>query len=314
MTPRFSVVIPAFNAARTIEATIRSVYLQTTGDFEIAVVDDGSSDDTVELARRLADERVTVLRQDHDGPAAARNLAISHTRGRFVCPLDADDLLLPHFLERMGEALEMHEHAGFAYTDAWMLDDTTQRVRRASAKAYQHPPRNPPDDPTEFVRLLLDRNFVYGCTLIRRSVLETVGGYVDGVSGSEDYELWLRIAAHGYVGARVDGRLAVYRVGQSVSNSSDPLKMNRAQQGVYRLVAERHPVDDATRALALARLETFRRLESRMIDRPAAGWRDRAWASLKGARRRALKPWRWQAAPDDVRLLIDETRAVRSGS
>lgn len=304
--PRFSVVIPAYNAERTIEATIRSVYLQTTDDLEVAVVDDGSTDGTIERVLAVADERVTIHRQENAGPSAARNLGIARTSGMYVCPLDADDLLLPSFLETMAAVLDRDEGAGFAYTDAWALDASTGRVRRTSAKAYQRPPRPAPTDPKQFLRELLDRNFVYCCSLIRRTVLEEIGGYADALNASEDYELWLRIVAHGYRAAMVDGRLAVYREGQPSSHSSDPLRMTRAKIGVYDLVATTYPVDEATRARAVALGARWRHRERRLLNTPPAGPAYRALELLKMVRRKALGPFRWyRDPPAEVRQLLD---------
>jgi glycosyltransferase involved in cell wall biosynthesis len=312
MNPRYSVVIPAYRAGRTIEATLRSVYLQTTHDFDVAIVDDGSPDDTVERARTLADERVTVLHQEHLGPSAARNLAIASTHGEYVCPLDADDLLLPHFLETMGAALDRNPDAGFAYTDAWTLDDVTGRIRRASAKAYQRPPTPAPTDRRAFFRELLDRNFVLCCVLIRRSVLEEVGGDDVRISGSEDWELWLRVVASGWSAVEVPGRLAVYREGQPASNSGDPLKMSRSVGAVYDLVAADERVDEADRARAVAYRASVRDLEHAIVDPSPRGPRDRVLDPLKRLRRRVLATvigWH-RSPPPPVRDLLQRTGAV----
>ena len=123
-SPRFTIVIPAFNAARTIGSSIRSVLQQTEQDFEVVVVDDGSTDDTVECARSFAtDPRVRVISQRNKGPSAARNAAVAAARALYVSMLDADDLWLPEYLEVMGGALDGNPDAPFAYTDAWVLDD-----------------------------------------------------------------------------------------------------------------------------------------------------------------------------------------------
>src|SRR5437016_179026 len=103
--PTFSVVMPALNAETTIGAAIRSVLAQTRTDFELLVVDDGSTDNTIDEVRRVADPRVRLLALKHRGVAVARNYAISEARARFVSMLDSDDLWLPSYLEVMGAAL-----------------------------------------------------------------------------------------------------------------------------------------------------------------------------------------------------------------
>ena len=97
--PNFSVVVAAYNAARTLPATIRSVLAQTRSDFELIVVDDGSTDGTADAARDAQDERVLYVPQQNLGPAAARNAGIAKATGTLVSFLDSDDLWHPTFLD-----------------------------------------------------------------------------------------------------------------------------------------------------------------------------------------------------------------------
>ena len=113
--PKFTAVIPAYNAAATLAPAIRSVQLQTVSDFELIVIDDGSQDETPELARSFCDdERIHVVTQENKGLPGARNAGIARARGRYVGLLDADDMWMPTFLEAMGEALDANPEAGFA--------------------------------------------------------------------------------------------------------------------------------------------------------------------------------------------------------
>ena len=94
--PLVTVVVPAFNAAATIEPTIRSILAQTLSDLEVIVVDDGSHDDTVGVVRRIeAQCPVKLVQRENGGPSAARNSGLEVARGRFVSVLDSDDLWLP---------------------------------------------------------------------------------------------------------------------------------------------------------------------------------------------------------------------------
>ena len=92
--PFFSVVIPSYNRGAFIEATLDSVFAQEFRDFEVIVVDDGSTDDTLERLQ-LYRERMTLLRQQNKGPGAARNLAVRHASGDYIAFLDSDDLWFP---------------------------------------------------------------------------------------------------------------------------------------------------------------------------------------------------------------------------
>jgi glycosyltransferase involved in cell wall biosynthesis len=206
----FSVVIAAHNAARTLPSTVRSVLAQTSPDFEIIVVDDGSTDGTNEALHGVRDDRITYIRQANLGPAAARNAGIERASGVYVCLLDSDDLWLPDYLETMGAALASDKSAGLAYTDAWRLDDVTRRVLRRTSMSGSRPPRQPPAQRDALLLALLERNFVYNSATIRRRVLDDVGGFKT-FTRSEDYELWLRIAASGARFVSAGKVLAVYR-------------------------------------------------------------------------------------------------------
>jgi hypothetical protein len=261
--PTFTIAMPAYNASRTIRAAIRSVLAQTRSDFELLVVDDGSRDDTPAQVARFDDERVRLLHQENSGPGAARNLAIRSGRGRYVSMLDSDDLWLPAYLETMAGILDRDPEVGLAYTDAWVLDDATGRIRRTSAMHYQHPPRDPPRDPHAFLALLLTRgNFVFTSTTIRREVLDRVGLFQSALKPAEDFGLWLRIVAGGFEARRTDEKLAVYRK-HAGSLSTDEAAILDGERESVRLVAEEFDVPEPIRELARARL--------RKLDRRLAG-------------------------------------------
>jgi glycosyltransferase involved in cell wall biosynthesis len=265
--PRFTVVIPAFNAARTIRSSIRSVLGQTEQDFEVIIVDDGSTDETSDCVRSFAaDPRLRVIRQSNGGPSSARNAGISAASGSYVSVLDADDLWLPEYLEVMGGALEANPDAPFAYTDAWVLDGETGRVRRASAMSYQHPPKTALSW-RPFFLLLLEHNFVYTSVTMRRSILDEVGGYDESLSTGEDWELWLRIVGRGTPPVRPPGSLAIHR-NHPASLANDTLKMTRNICEIYRRFAEDPAADAEVRALARRQLEEWTETARTLEDPP----------------------------------------------
>jgi glycosyltransferase involved in cell wall biosynthesis len=294
---RFSVVIPAFNAARTIDSSIRSVLGQTRQDLEVIVVDDGSTDGTVENVRRFEnDQRIRVLRQSNRGPAAARNAGIAAARGQYVSMLDADDLWLPEYLDVMATTLEANPDAPFAYTDAWVLDDESGRVRRTSAMAYQRPPRTALDGRTFFLRLLL-HNFVYTSTTLRGSVFDEVGVYDETLSTGEDWDLWLRIAHRGTPPVRAPGLLAIHRNHPS-SLATDTRTMMANICEVYRRFAEDEAEDHEVRALATGQLDYWTR-RLRGFEKPTP--RVRVRGRLGAIKRRVLNRWLWPGRrPDPV--------------
>ncbi len=198
--PRFSVVIPAYNAEQTIAETIRSVLAQSEPDLELIVVDDGSSDSSPELVASLAeaDPRLRLIRQQNTGTAGARNTGIAHAGAAYVSFLDNDDLWMPRYLERMGAALDSQPAAGFAYCDAYALDDVSLRIRRRTEFVSRPPP--PPGAPWELIVATLGRaNFVMSSATVRRAALDEAGGFRLDVGGVDDYDLWFRILLAGHV-------------------------------------------------------------------------------------------------------------------
>ncbi len=258
--PRFSVVIPAFNAAATVSSAIKSALSQTQPDLEVIVVDDGSADETAELARGFGDPRVRVVAQSNRGLPGARNAGIAVARGDYVAFLDSDDLLLPDYLELVERALREHPDVGFAYTDAYVFDAVSGRVRRRSAMARNRPPAPAPTDRNAFLLALLERNFVFVAVTVPRRVLETVGGFDETRTSAEDYELWLRIVVHGYRGACVPGRHALYRKHTS-QMSRNLATMTRSLVTVYDgLSMEAMPTAAHRELLARRRRDTRRAL------------------------------------------------------
>ena len=276
MTPRFSVVMPAFDAASTIGAAVNSVLRQTRDDLELIVVDDGSRDGTADVVRNAmaADGRVRLLGQPNRGPAAARNAGIAAARGGLVSMIDSDDLWLSEYLEQMDAALAQAPSAAFAYTDAWVLDDASGRIRATTAMAFQHPPDERLLDPTRFLHELLRRNFVYTAVTIRRPVLDAVGGYEERFRIGEDFELWVRIAASGRTGVRVPRVLAVHRDWPG-SLTSDAVRSALALADVYRTIHEEYPLRRRERTLARRRSDSWRR-QARVFERRSAVGRTRS--------------------------------------
>jgi glycosyltransferase involved in cell wall biosynthesis len=251
--PTFSVVMPAHNAAATVEAAIRSVLLQSVQDFELIVTDDGSTDDTAARASSLNDPRIRVIRQDGAGPSAARNAAIAVARGRFVSMIDSDDLWMPRYLETMGKALDENPQAGLAYANAWVLDEATGRIRRKTHMDTQSSVQRPVGT-TILVSRLVDENFIFGLATVRRSVLEQVGCYDERLGYGEDFELWLRIVEAGFGAVRVPEPLAVYRR-HSRSRTNQILRAHEGVCQTYGVIVSEHPLDEEARAIARRRHE-----------------------------------------------------------
>jgi hypothetical protein len=302
--------MPAYNAADTIGDAIRSVLAQTEPDFELIVVDDGSTDDTGgEIRRSTSDRRVRLIRQPNAGLAATRNRGLDEARGRYVSFLDADDLLLPGYLETMSATLDRFPDAAFAHCDFWVLDDATGRISTWHLGGLELP-----RDPFELMRLVLRRNVLHYATTARTAVLREVGRFNPRLRACEDVELWLRILAHGHAAVRAPGRLAVWR-SRAASLSTKAVLMTSSLCEVYRLVAEEYDVPDDIRALALARRRAEeRRLGALTGERRLAAAAERTRRELGKARRALTRPRGPADVPPEVAAAFPELARARDGT
>jgi glycosyltransferase involved in cell wall biosynthesis len=201
--PLVSVVVPAYNAATTVEATLRSILDQTVEDLEVIVVDDGSQDRTVEVVRQLDDPRITVLEQANRGPSSARNKGLAAARGRYVALLDADDLWLPDKLERQLGWLEQHPDVKSVQTGVFFVNDALDvvSVRRCAAA----------DD--VLLQTLRFQNLpaVPSTLLAERERIAAAGGFDTSLAILEDWNLAIQLARTGDLGS-IEDPLALYRV------------------------------------------------------------------------------------------------------
>lgn len=198
-----SVVIPAYNAARTIQPTLRSVLGQTVDDLEVIVVDDGSTDDTAGAVNTLADPRLRVLRQDNAGHAAARNTGIGEARGKWVAFLDADDLWLPNKLERQLAELRANPHIRALHAGAVHVDDALRPLFIGYAPAGKN---------TLLDVLCFDGLPGFMCTpIVDRTLLDEVGRFDPSLIILQDWELAIRLARCGELYS-LQEPLALYRV------------------------------------------------------------------------------------------------------
>jgi glycosyltransferase involved in cell wall biosynthesis len=289
--PAFTVALAAYNEADWVGTAIGSVLAQTREDFELIVVDDGSIDGTAEVVRGFqSDHRVQLVRQENRGLAAALNRAIAAGSAQYVSLIDADDLWMPTYLEEMGRALDADPGAGFAYTDAWILEHPSGRFQRQSSNAGMGEPDPLPSEAEEFLRLLIQANFVFGLATIRRSALDQVGGFNESLRACEDWELWIRLLAHGYRAARAPGRLAIVR-DRGGSMHTDERNMLIHVREVCRIAAEDLDTSEAVKALAGGRIRQADRSLKTFDRRTAAVWRGQR--RRLGNIRRALFPGRY---------------------
>jgi len=256
--PRVSVVIPAHNAASFLPETLASVSAQTFGDWEIVVVDDGSRDATWSILES-AGPRVRALRnQTALGPAAARNVALAQAHGELVAFLDADDLLLPSYLERqiarLDEAVAQGRRVGLVACDALLLDDG----RYAD---YTYLDMTPDRHLPITLDRVLRRNPIFISALVPRAVGQQVGWFDEALFGTEDFGLWLKILERGYEAIGNPEPLAVYRRSTGTV-STDIARQGANNRRAYELALARGALTSRQRRIATRAIRYNRAMEA----------------------------------------------------
>lgn len=183
--PKVSVVIPAYNSSAMVKEAIASVLAQTYDDFEIIVVDDGSTDDTESVVRSFGD-RVLYLKQENQGAGAARNSGIHASGGEYVAFLDSDDLWSPEKLSEQIPVLERDSELGLVYSD-WAVVSQDGPVEDSYLRKL------PAASGYVFDQLVQCGFILTSGVLLRRACLNDVGGFDNSLSIAQDYDLWLRI-------------------------------------------------------------------------------------------------------------------------
>jgi glycosyltransferase involved in cell wall biosynthesis len=220
-----SIIIPAYESAHTITATLDSVRCQTLRDYEVLITDDESSDGTLDICRRYAREhpemRISAVSIRHAGVAAARNDALARASGEYVSFLDSDDLWMPEKLEQVAALIGRDSQADLIYHDVMFIGRDGRRWRDSSGP--------PPSDP--YRRLLLGSNFLATTSVtVRRSCVALAGGFDCNPDFEicEDYELWLRLARAGAKFAYIPAVLAeIVRTDGSLSSNVTRHMRNR---------------------------------------------------------------------------------------
>lgn len=231
--PQVSVIIPACNGQAHIADAISSVLQQSYSDFELLVVDDGSTDDTAAIVRSFG-PAVHYRHKKNGGPGSARNAGIAHATGEFIAFLDQDDLWLPNRLAEQVPILQQDAQLGLVFSDA--VFETTMAQKEQNSFSIDKPYRG------HVFQELFCNNFIRNVTvLVRKTCFDRLG--LMDESGSmmitDDYNMWLRVAAH-YAITFVDKPLARCRWHEE-NLSADGERAYLDTMAALQNVLERHP-------------------------------------------------------------------------
>jgi hypothetical protein len=206
MIPRVAVIIPTFNRKEYVQETIDSVLAQIYSDYEVIVIDDGSSDGTGEALQVRFGDRIRYVWQENQGESAARNHGIKLSRGTYIALLDSDDLWLPEKLGKQVAILDANPDVVLVFTASWRIDEKGQRLEDEPSFGNVHQ-----NDPTLEALCLQNVMGNAGSTaMICRKQIERVGGFDQALQYGEDWDLWLRLRQQGKF-AFIDEPLACIR-------------------------------------------------------------------------------------------------------
>lgn len=282
-----SILVPVYNAAAFLEETVLSVLAQSHGEWELLLIDDGSTDATGALLRSLSqiDPRIRIFRQANSGTQAARNLGLEHARGEWIALLDHDDIWLPRKLERQLEVAREHPGVELLFCNFSRWDGKRELDRHFTRESRL---------PRGIVLEKLARRCLFGAltVLIRREALLRAGGFDVRFLRCGDWDLWLRLAEQG---VKVQGTLDVlarWRVWEGNLSGSIP-KMRREEVLVLEAALQRAATEER-RAL-------YRRCLS---DKRGDLAMHEALAQAGDGHQVARAAWQaWQLSPGRLRLL-----------
>jgi hypothetical protein len=217
---RVSVIVPLYNKARFVQRSLDSIRAQTWTDFELLVVDDGSTDESAEVVAGYTEPRLRLIRQANAGPGAARNRGLAEARGEYVAFLDADDEWLPEFLARSLACLERHGTAcsasGYRLYPGGHSTEPMWRRRGLADGVYRMAPNC---RPWFAVHLLA---YLTPCTTVTKTeVLRQWGGFFDQWKClyGEDSHLWLKVLLHEVVAVQMEPLVHVHTEASNLSGN-----------------------------------------------------------------------------------------------
>ena len=216
-----SVIIPCYNQAKYLREAVESIVSQTYTDWEIVIVDDGSTDGSFDLALDLEHEysNIEAIKTNDVGASNARHKGINRTTGEYYLPLDADDKIAPNYFEKTIPILEANKELGFVYVDTVYFDETSSRII--------------PSLEYNFFRLL-QANYISYCSLFRREAYFDCGGYdLNNRNYFEDYQLYIKYGRRGWYGKHLAEPLFYYRVRPDSSMQTERTKQMHQVYNAY---------------------------------------------------------------------------------
>lgn len=235
MQPRISIIVPCYNGAKYIRETLDCLQKQTIEDWECVIVNDGSTDNSLEIIKEYAarDSRYKYIDKENEGPSIARNIGIASSSGKYILPLDADDIIAPSYAEKGIDYLEMHTDTKMVYCICGYIGG---RTGIWDAENYDYD-------------ILLFKNMLFNAGIFRREDFDNTIGYNPNMKGgNEDWDFWLTLLRKDDKVYKIPEVLFYYR-----------------QHGVSRSTAASEKVFSLRRIMVENHLEAYRPWLGHMI-------------------------------------------------
>lgn len=277
---RFSLVLPAYNAAETLGRAVGSVLAQSFSDWELIIVDDGSVDGTRDVAAEYArrDDRIRVTVQPHTGCGGARRAGALLARGEFVTKIDADDRLTPDALERLSAFIDAEPGHDIYSTHGFKVYEDGTQVEVFGDPKYQAACSLTLED-------LIDECWIFGgAASIRRTTLERVGGFRADVR-CEDYDLWLRALAAGATHRFMPEHIYYWYMGVPGRMNENPVPSFLSYIEILRRMLDEGAFTDQQAAQARRSIARF---EKRIEQLRETGTTDADYTNLQAQRFKAI--------------------------
>lgn len=215
---KISVIIPFYNSENLVLESIESVFNSSYSNFEIIIVDDGSTDlYSLEILENLKKQGIIIISQTNKGPGSARNKGVFHSAGEYLLFLDSDNMVKPEYLKKALKILESSNETGVVYSKPFFFGGSSIGKDRFFSKEFS-------------ADGLLEGNFIDMCSVVRRVVFDEVGGFDEhkDLIGWEDWDFWIRISQTIWKFHFIDQELFEYRVREdSLMGTSDQIRKEK---------------------------------------------------------------------------------------
>ncbi|MBR1789908.1 MAG: glycosyltransferase [Bacteroidaceae bacterium] len=243
-TPGISVMLCAYNAAQYIGEAIQSVLQQTYNDFELIVVDDGSTDDTLSIIESFRDERIRIIRGQHNY-IHSLNLGLRKCRGKYIARMDADDKMMPERLEKQFAIMEKHPDISVCFSWAMAFGSQVGRVGY-NAKEWVD---------NAFFWLLTGNFLIHPTAMIRKSFLQEHKLHYKNYPYAEDYKLWVDVSRIGGIFYVIPTPLLMYRI-----SNTQVSEMYHEEQHATTLLIKQEIVEELLNRMMHPQTKTIKKI------------------------------------------------------